>query len=191
MVYDVYKNFVSPTHTQRPACVLDIRLSPDRVDVNVTPDKRTVFFHEEAAICRFLQDCLVAVWEGERGKYTVDTVLGGIRDGRVGSQVEFSQAVTSAPMQTEHVGFELDRRAPARFPSALTLSLTRASRSFVRSPARAANVDRIWRGPRADAALGAGYGARTGRQGRRSDRSDFCAEEGGRRVWWSRRSWRS
>lgn len=96
MVYDVYKNFVSPTHTQRPACVLDIRLSPDRVDVNVTPDKRTVFFHEEAAICRFLQDCLVKVWEGERGKYTVETVLGGVPTGRLGSEVEFSQTATTS-----------------------------------------------------------------------------------------------
>lgn len=100
IVYDVYKNFVSPTHTQRPACVLDIRLRPDGVDVNVTPDKRTVFFHEEAAICRFLQDSLVEVWEGERGTYVVETVVGAVKDdpridGVAFSQLEFSQAVAS------------------------------------------------------------------------------------------------
>ena len=99
ILYDSYKNFVSPTHTQRPVCVLDVRVGPDRVDVNVTPDKRTVFFHAEAAICRFLQDCLVEIWESERGKYTVETVVVGARDIRDvwSSQLEFSQATSLPP----------------------------------------------------------------------------------------------
>ncbi len=115
IVYDSYKNFVSPTHTQRPACVLDVRIRPDRVDVNVTPDKRTVFFHEEAAICRFIQDCLVEVWESERGKYTVETVVSGARDIRDiwSSQLEFSQA-TAMPSGS--------RSQPTESPAGVSLA---------------------------------------------------------------------
>jgi DNA mismatch repair protein PMS2 len=120
ILYDLYRNFVSPTHTQRPACVLDLRVSPEMVDVNVTPDKRTVFFHEEAAICRFIQDCLVEVWEAERSKYTVQNVVGGARDIRDiwSSRLEFSQATSQPSATRSHpkespVGVSMASKSPA------------------------------------------------------------------------------
>jgi len=75
LVYETFKSFVSPAQTAKPMCIINFQVDPRSVDVNVTPDKRKVFFHNETDICRFLQQCLVDLWEGQRSTYHVKQVV--------------------------------------------------------------------------------------------------------------------
>ena len=72
---ETYKSFISPAQTQKPICILNFCIETDKYDVNVTPDKRKVFFHHEVEICRFLQECLSSVWDAQRSTYTVQKVV--------------------------------------------------------------------------------------------------------------------
>ena len=75
VVYETFKSFVSPAQTAKPMCIINFQVDPKSVDVNVTPDKRKVFFHNETEICRFLQQCLVDLWEGQRSTFHVKQVF--------------------------------------------------------------------------------------------------------------------
>ncbi|KAG7699743.1 hypothetical protein KL930_001624 [Ogataea haglerorum] len=59
---DVYKTF---NHLQCPVILLDLELDPQFIDVNVTPDKRTVFLHNETAIMEALKERVTEIFSGQ------------------------------------------------------------------------------------------------------------------------------
>lgn len=72
---ETYKSFISPAQTQKPICILNFRIDTNKYDVNVTPDKRKVFFHHELEICQFLQECLASAWDAQRSTFIVQKVI--------------------------------------------------------------------------------------------------------------------
>jgi len=60
-----------------PLAVLDIRLPEGTFDVNVTPDKRTVFVGSEKALVEGLREALLALWEPSRYTFAVQPAAGG------------------------------------------------------------------------------------------------------------------
>lgn len=73
---DAWRSLGSPaTAASRPAAVLDFRLPPAWVDVNVTPDKRKVLVRGEDALLAGLGEAVAAAWEPSRSTYRVDASL--------------------------------------------------------------------------------------------------------------------
>lgn len=55
---DVFRQYATTSGAQvYPAVVLQLQLEAGTYDVNVTPDKRTVMVHDEAAIVEVLRVC--------------------------------------------------------------------------------------------------------------------------------------
>lgn len=65
--------------THKPAFILDIRLPPGQVDVNVTPDKRTLLIVNEALLLTRLGRCLSELWEPSRYTYKVRSIEDSLR----------------------------------------------------------------------------------------------------------------
>ncbi|ESW99759.1 hypothetical protein KL918_001305 [Ogataea parapolymorpha] len=61
-ITDVYKTF---NHLQCPVILLDLELDPQFIDVNVTPDKRTIFLHNEAAIIEALKERVTEIFSSQ------------------------------------------------------------------------------------------------------------------------------
>eukprot|EP00742_Colponemidia_sp_Colp-10_P014202 GILJ01016102.1.p1 GENE.GILJ01016102.1~~GILJ01016102.1.p1 ORF type:complete len:591 (+),score=104.52 GILJ01016102.1:633-2405(+) len=51
---------------QSPVFILNLKSAPDRYDINVTPDKRSVLLHEEANLAESIKDRLTALYESTR-----------------------------------------------------------------------------------------------------------------------------
>ena len=83
---ETFRTLSSPAAAaSRPMAVLDFQLPRDAYDINVTPDKRKVFLHAEAAAMKALQQGLSDLWEPSRSRYAVNgAVVGG--GGSGGSQ---------------------------------------------------------------------------------------------------------
>ena len=65
---EVYQSFNA---SQAPVAVLDVRLSTDAYDVNITPDKRRVMLHMEDELLASFQQCLRAAYEPSRATFEV------------------------------------------------------------------------------------------------------------------------
>ncbi|KAG7910594.1 hypothetical protein KL907_001485 [Ogataea polymorpha] len=61
-ITDVYKTF---NHLQCPVILLDLELDPQFIDVNVTPDKRTIFLHNEPAIIEALKERITEIFSSQ------------------------------------------------------------------------------------------------------------------------------
>ncbi|KAG7825029.1 hypothetical protein KL909_001321 [Ogataea angusta] len=61
-ITDVYKTF---NHLQCPVILLNLELDPQFIDVNVTPDKRTIFLHNEAVIIEALKERVAEIFSGQ------------------------------------------------------------------------------------------------------------------------------
>ena len=53
---------------RKPAFFIDVSLPRDKVDINVSPNKREVFFDNEASILNGLKVALTSTWEDSRGR---------------------------------------------------------------------------------------------------------------------------
>ncbi|RUS22609.1 mismatch repair endonuclease PMS2 [Endogone sp. FLAS-F59071] len=71
LVNEVYREFNS---NQYPLIVADIRLPKGAYDVNISPDKRTIFLHDEKQLLEALADELVALFEPSRSTYVIGTL---------------------------------------------------------------------------------------------------------------------
>lgn len=67
-INEVYRLF-SPNQT--PAFFLSLDLKEGTFDVNVTPDKRTIFVHDEQELLSAFQEYLSKLWEPTRGQMTL------------------------------------------------------------------------------------------------------------------------
>ncbi|GAA6017569.1 hypothetical protein JCM8202_000336 [Rhodotorula sphaerocarpa] len=70
-VNEVYKSFNS---NQYPTVVADFQLAPDAYDVNVSPDKRTIFLHSEGNLIASLKEALARFFEPEKGTFAMQTI---------------------------------------------------------------------------------------------------------------------
>ncbi len=73
VLYDTFKTYSS--HTMRPMCVVNFKIDPNKVDINVTPDKRKVYFHREGEICKLFQECLMEAWDTQQCSFKVAKVV--------------------------------------------------------------------------------------------------------------------
>ena len=78
LLNETYRQFAQTTGAQYPCAVLDFRLPTDAYDVNVTPDKRKVLLHGEAALMSATRTALESVWSPS--KYTYAVGQGGVGD---------------------------------------------------------------------------------------------------------------
>jgi DNA mismatch repair protein PMS2 len=62
----------SAVGASRPMAFLNIELPSDAYDVNVTPDKRKIFLHNESQVLKILQEGLERVWEPSKSQYVVN-----------------------------------------------------------------------------------------------------------------------
>ena len=120
---ETYKSFISPAQTQKPICILNFCLKTDTYDVNVTPDKRKVFFHHEMEICRFMQDCLASILDAQRSTYTVQKVVENKGSQYVEQRIDHmftpqprSEAIKEVPQKRDATFAEAEK------PSSLTKS---------------------------------------------------------------------
>ncbi|KAI9010979.1 hypothetical protein CLU79DRAFT_822432 [Phycomyces nitens] len=60
--------------TQYPFIIADLKLPPDRYDVNVSPDKRTIFLHEDKLIAQCISESLSLHMEPSRSTYAVNVI---------------------------------------------------------------------------------------------------------------------
>jgi len=78
IINGVFKSLSSPAAAaSKPMAVLDFRLPKNAYDLNVTPDKRKIFLHAEAAVMTALQRGLSDLWEPSRAQYVVNSTVGG------------------------------------------------------------------------------------------------------------------
>ncbi|WOO78738.1 Mismatch repair endonuclease PMS2 [Vanrija pseudolonga] len=67
-VNEVYKSFNT---NQVPLAILDFTIPRESVDINVSPDKRTIFVHSEANLIDALRDALDKFFQPTRSSYAV------------------------------------------------------------------------------------------------------------------------
>ncbi|VDO26782.1 unnamed protein product, partial [Haemonchus placei] len=67
VVNDVYQQY---NRSQYPTLVLNIEVPPGMVDVNVTPDKRMVFFEREKELLALIRSSMLATFHPLLGAYT-------------------------------------------------------------------------------------------------------------------------
>ncbi|BGP33218.1 ATP-binding mismatch repair protein [Rhodotorula toruloides] len=70
-VNEVYKSYNS---NQFPVVVADFQLAPDAYDVNVSPDKRTIFLHSETNLILALKEQLAKFFETQRGTFAMQAI---------------------------------------------------------------------------------------------------------------------
>jgi DNA mismatch repair protein PMS2 len=106
LLNELYGSFNS---LQKPMAVLNFILAPTAYDVNVTPDKRKVFLHTEAALLVALREALESVYTPEKYTYTVNNLgdepasgrqqagSGGVLESGHGSSVRQEESDEEAP----------------------------------------------------------------------------------------------
>lgn len=67
-VNEVYKSY---NISQVPLAVLDFRIAPESVDINVSPDKRTIFVHSERNLIAALREALDEFYAPSRSSFAV------------------------------------------------------------------------------------------------------------------------
>ncbi|KAI9146517.1 hypothetical protein BKA69DRAFT_1130667 [Paraphysoderma sedebokerense] len=72
MINEVYRTYNTQ---QYPAFVLDFKLETDSYDVNVTPDKRTIFLHDEKKIIESLREEFTKLFEPSRFTYSIQKLV--------------------------------------------------------------------------------------------------------------------
>ncbi len=76
VIADVWRNFESvELSKKRAACIIGLYLPNSMFDVNVSPDKREVFFSSESEICDLVRDGLFKLWSSQtEGTFTANIV---------------------------------------------------------------------------------------------------------------------
>lgn len=65
----VYRTFNA---TQYPTVIANLIIGPDKYDVNVSPDKRTLYVHDETALLERIRELLEDTFSPSRGVFAVD-----------------------------------------------------------------------------------------------------------------------
>ena len=89
-VNEVYKTFNSH---QVPLAILDFRIPPESVDINVSPDKRTIFLHSEANLITALKAALEDFFAPSRSAYALGGASSSNLKVETQTDLPFSQPV--------------------------------------------------------------------------------------------------
>ncbi|GAA5924222.1 hypothetical protein JCM1841_006879 [Sporobolomyces salmonicolor] len=92
-VNEVYKNYVAGSY---PTVVADFQLATDAYDVNVSPDKRTIFLHSEGNLIAALKIALEELFQPSRSTFAM-TPIAPARKGAGAA----NKAAKSSPLQSE------------------------------------------------------------------------------------------
>ncbi|GAA5904644.1 hypothetical protein JCM5296_003614 [Sporobolomyces johnsonii] len=92
-VNEVYKNYVAGSY---PTVVADFQLATDAYDVNVSPDKRTIFLHSEGNLIAALKTALDELFQPSRSTFAM-TPIAPTRKGAETSD----KAAKNSPLQSE------------------------------------------------------------------------------------------
>ncbi|WVQ70875.1 hypothetical protein IAR50_000400 [Cryptococcus sp. DSM 104548] len=98
-VNEVYKGFNT---NQLPLVILDFQIPPQSVDINVSPDKRTIFVHSEDRLIESLKAALDVFFQPTRNTFAVEgaaQTVKGIR--HVQSQLSLGKTQAPEPTATE------------------------------------------------------------------------------------------
>ncbi|KAL5374101.1 hypothetical protein DPSP01_012162 [Paraphaeosphaeria sporulosa] len=99
---EVYKSY---NMSQSPFVFADIQLDTNAYDVNVSPDKRTIMLHDQAALLESLRDALAELFEGHDQSVPQAQLLGK----RTPSNPTFKPPIMQRPSTTVPDGpFDLD-----------------------------------------------------------------------------------
>ncbi|KXS17799.1 hypothetical protein M427DRAFT_54388 [Gonapodya prolifera JEL478] len=88
-----------------PQCFLDLKCPTDTYDVNVTPDKRTIFLHRENEIIEELRVALRLLLERQNTHYTTSQVL---RGGMGGAMVRVVGGTVQSPANSASASDQRD-----------------------------------------------------------------------------------
>lgn len=104
---EVYKSFNS---NHFPFIIADFRLPTDSYDVNVSPDKRTIFLHEESRLIEKVKQALEELFAPSRATFLVNGASHSLRSGGSSAAVQTKLAQyarTSAAAPTQEVEGEM------------------------------------------------------------------------------------
>ncbi|KAI8878118.1 DNA mismatch repair protein MutL [Backusella circina FSU 941] len=99
-VNEVYKSFII---SQYPLLIADLKLPTNAYDVNVTPDKRTIFIHKERDILGLISEKLTELMEPSRSTFEENNTLADIfkREQTKATEETFkSSTTTTQPTQS-------------------------------------------------------------------------------------------
>ncbi|KAK9808938.1 hypothetical protein WJX72_006664 [[Myrmecia] bisecta] len=83
LLNELYRSLsTSAASASKPIAILNFVMPPDSFDVNVTPDKRKVFLHEEAGLLDSLQMVLQQAWGAAQSTFATQDTLGVTQQGR-------------------------------------------------------------------------------------------------------------
>ncbi|KAL7751822.1 ATP-binding mismatch repair protein [Sorochytrium milnesiophthora] len=109
VITETYRSYNSQ---QYPFIALDMTLSPDSYDVNVTPDKRTLLLHNEDTLLSELQAQLTQHWETSLGTFQLADVSGS--QDQVSQTESTSFRSMSTPTQMEEDDFASGMSSPTK-----------------------------------------------------------------------------
>src|SRR6478752_3770741 len=69
---EIYRSFIS---NQYPFIIADFKIPTDAYDVNVSPDKRTIFIHEESKIAETIMNQLRSLLEPSRSTFQTNSLI--------------------------------------------------------------------------------------------------------------------
>ncbi|KAK8865970.1 hypothetical protein IAR55_001119 [Kwoniella newhampshirensis] len=96
-VNEVYKTF----NTQQvPMAILDFQIPPESVDINVSPDKRTIFVHSEDRLIEALKIALDAFFQPSRSTFAVGGAMQTVKAIRH-VQSQLSMGTSVVPQEVE------------------------------------------------------------------------------------------
>ncbi|KAI8639498.1 hypothetical protein BD408DRAFT_392295 [Parasitella parasitica] len=95
---EVYRTFIT---NQYPVIIVNMKLPTATYDVNVSPDKRTIFLHQEDRIVDVLQEQLKEQMEPSRSTFNVNSVMPSkIVEAPIPPQINSPVARSSSPTDT-------------------------------------------------------------------------------------------
>nr|WJN24951.1 mismatch repair protein [Moesziomyces parantarcticus] len=141
---EVYKSFNS---NHFPFIIADFRLPTDSYDVNVSPDKRTIFLHEESRLIEKVKQALEELFAPSRATFLVNGASHSLRSGGSSSAVQaklgqYTRAGAAGPKQAveeEESEEEQDELVPSQRSIATVQDLEYREDDAIASPSAAAN----------------------------------------------------
>lgn len=115
---------------RKPAFFIDVSLPRDKVDINVSPNKREVFFDNEASILDGLKVALTSTWEDSRGRLRSkqsDAIASSVMHNVSTAACNVDNRIQSPPGRTQNAR-ENTARAPPTYLGRTKLSCNGASR---------------------------------------------------------------
>ncbi|KAL7412123.1 hypothetical protein BDY24DRAFT_109550 [Mrakia frigida] len=131
VINDVYRTFNT---SQTPFVVLDLQLPPECCDINVSPDKRTIFLHDESNLLQGLRSALEKLFAPSKSEYAV-SVASRLSDDAPHAPI-FTSSSSSKLVQSTFPTSTLAARARPREVTRSPSPLPPPSRLLPRSKSR-------------------------------------------------------